>query len=182
MNPEETETHLEVIRDDLCLFSCTGADSPHSPCLILRYSLGLTQVNQPLTPQTPASKPPVVQLISLYTGLCRGKMPWGHVSLNSFILPPLAQCTSPHPPPPPPPSSPSPVRQHHIISFLRRLPDFTRPLLPAGPISRPQPSQPQLVLVLRVQRLALTSGNAPCRVTAYQADPFHTEESITSPV
>lgn len=61
------------------------------PHLILRYSLVLTLVNHPLTPQTPVLMPHVVQLISLYTVVCSRKMPWGHVSLNSSTPPPLAQ-------------------------------------------------------------------------------------------
>lgn len=148
----------------------------HLPCLIQWYSLGLTLINQLLTPQTLVLMSPVVWLISLYTGLCNGKMPKGHVSFNSSTPPPLVQCANTH--------LFLLLRQitssHFCTYFLILLgPDF---LLGALVVHTQSTTACVSAFTKCLQRLAITSGNVLSRVTAYQADPFHTEGSITNPV
>lgn len=108
--------------------------------LLSWWFLDLTLVNQALTPETPALMPPVVQLISLYTGLCNGKMPWGHVSLSSFQSPSLTQQARPSPPPLPPPHiQPSPF-------YFTSIPTLLCPYLLFGALRVHRQPQPVLVL------------------------------------
>lgn len=115
----------------------------------------------------PPSPPPTEgRLISLYSSSLWKKMPRGHVSLNSFITPLPAEPTGP----PPPLNSPSHcnIQSSHLCTDFLKLAPF-----PFWCISRPQTAATHIAaLAERLQRLALTSGNAPCRVPAHQSDPF----------